>query len=112
MNTLSWLIYFAEIADKISFMSASIIIVCLFYSIFRLLFVDLDRIVDLPSTNKLILISVFFMVIGSFTPSRQTVMMIAASEYGEKIIKSEQTQKIVTPAMELLEKWMLKELSK
>jgi hypothetical protein len=108
MNTLSWLIYFAEIVDEISFMSATIIIVCLFYSICRLFFDDLDGI----STNKLILISVFSMVIGLVTPSRQTVMMIVASEYGEKIIKSEQTQKIATPAMELLEKWILKELSK
>lgn len=39
-------------------------------------------------------------------PKRDTIMMIAASEYGETALKSDDVQEIVNPARQILKKWI------
>lgn len=51
-------------------------------------------------------------VVATIIPSRQTIMMIAASEFGESIYKSDQIQDILNPASKLLKSFIKEELEK
>lgn len=51
-------------------------------------------------------------VIATIVPSRQTIMMIAASEFGESVYKSDQIQEILNPASKLLKSFIKEELEK
>jgi hypothetical protein len=44
-------------------------------------------------------------------PNRDTIMMIAASEYGETALKSDDVQEIVNPAKQILKKWIEDQLT-
>jgi hypothetical protein len=44
-------------------------------------------------------------------PKRDTIMMIAASEYGETALKSDDVQEIVNPARQILKKWIEDQLA-
>jgi hypothetical protein len=44
-------------------------------------------------------------------PKRDTIMMIAASEYGETALKSDDVQEIVNPARQILKKWINDQLA-
>ena len=53
-----------------------------------------------------------FVIVGmlaSLTPSRQTVLLIAASEMGEKVLNHPRVQTVMDPGIELLTTWMAKE---
>ena len=59
-----------------------------------------------------ILIPIASLFIGSFIPSKQTVMMIAASQYGEKILESRAVKELTDPALDLLKNWITSENEK
>jgi translation initiation factor 2B subunit (eIF-2B alpha/beta/delta family) len=60
--------------------------------------------------RALIIFSV--MIIPSIAiPKRDTIMMIAASEYGETALKSDDVQEIVNPAKQILKKWIEDQLA-
>ena len=44
-------------------------------------------------------------------PKRDTIMMIAASEYGETALKRDDVQEIVNPARQILKKWINDQLA-
>lgn len=46
---------------------------------------------------------------SSLLPSRQTVLLIAASEIGERIVTSERAQSVIDPSVDLLKTWMQRE---
>jgi hypothetical protein len=56
-------------------------------------------------------LAMFFLsgIIWGFTPNRQTVLLIAASEIGERIANNEKVQSVIDPSVELLKTWMTKE---
>lgn len=51
-------------------------------------------------------------IISTVIPSRQTLILISASEIGEKIINSDNTKAIIDPSVNLLKGWIRKELDK
>jgi len=51
-------------------------------------------------------------IIGTIIPSRNTIMMIAASEFGETLYKSEEVKEILNPASKLLKSYINDELNK
>jgi hypothetical protein len=60
--------------------------------------------------RALIIFSV--MIIPSIAiPKRDTIMMIAASEFGEDVLKSNYVQEIVNPAKQILKKWIEDQLA-
>lgn len=59
-----------------------------------------------------VLIPITALFIGSFIPSKQTVMMIAASQYGEKILESRAVKELTDPALDLLKNWITSENEK
>jgi hypothetical protein len=52
---------------------------------------------------------VFTGSLASFVPSRQTVLLIAASEMGERVLNHERVNQVIDPGIDLLKTWMEKE---
>ena len=52
---------------------------------------------------------ILFLVLDIFTPSRQTALLIAGSEFGETMMKSDTVKGVADPALGLLKTWILKE---
>ena len=45
-------------------------------------------------------------------PDRQTILLIAASEYGERIMNSERVNALVDPSIQYLQSWLRNEVNK
>lgn len=52
---------------------------------------------------------VFVGSLVSFVPNRQTVLLIAASEMGERVLNHERVNQVIDPGIDLLKTWMEKE---
>ena len=114
MNGLSWLIYLAEVVDTFGKMLGT----ALFISIFALMaasaavvigHVEEESVVGAFgkklakwTIGALFVGSIFFVI----TPSRQTVLLIAASEIGERVMTSDRVQGVIDPSVELLQTWI------
>lgn len=114
MNSLSWLIYLAEVVDTFGKMLGT----ALFVSIFALMAASAGIVIGhveeesaISSFGKrlakwtlgvLLIGSIFFVI----TPSRQTVLLIAASEIGERVMTHERAQRVIDPSVELLQTWI------
>ncbi len=135
MNNLSIIIYIADVIPKLgSFFAISATLSCLVivisgiaYLHYRSEFVISERegegFARYARNEKtfmdfwikifrraLIIFSV--MIIPSIViPKRDTIMMIAASEYGETALKSDDVQEIVNPARQILKKWIEDQLA-
>lgn len=101
MNTLSVLLYLADLAGNITGLAVAALIILglsLAFSWMPFLFADKspsDWTGWLASTlRRLILPIGICAVIISLMPSRNTIMLIAASEVGEAALASEQAQEI------------------
>lgn len=116
MNSLSWLIYFAGLVHSLIFITVIVSIVCFaIWTIARLAFIlhhermitkeDHER---LPSGNYLI-VGFICAGIASFLPTKNTVMLIAASELGQRLVTNQQVVDVVDPSIELLKTWIKKE---
>lgn len=55
-----------------------------------------------------IVASLVFGLLGALMPSRNTMLLIAASEIGERTMNNERVQRVVDPSMELLTTWITK----
>ena len=56
-------------------------------------------------------IVVFSIVLQIVIPTKQTMIMVAASEVGDKVVKSEKMQQILDPSIDLLQQWIKNELA-
>ena len=50
--------------------------------------------------------------VAILVPSQKTMILIGASEFGEKMLMSDKAQKLLDPSYQLLETWINKELAK
>lgn len=50
--------------------------------------------------------------LGVLIPNQTTIILIGASEFGERMVQSERVQNIVDPSYQLLETWIKRELTK
>jgi hypothetical protein len=62
--------------------------------------------------RKTLIIFLAAIILSTVIPKRDTIMMIAASEYGETVLKSDNVQEIVNPAKQILKKWIEDQLAK
>lgn len=114
MNSLSWLIYLAEVINTFGKMLGT----ALFISICALMVasaaVVIGHLEEKPAiasagrrlakwTLSILFVGSIFFVI---TPSRQTVLLIAASEIGERVMTSDRVQGVIDPSVELLQTWI------
>ena len=51
-------------------------------------------------------------VVAIVIPTQKTMVLIGASEFGEKMLMSEKAQRLLDPSYQLLEAWINKELEK
>jgi hypothetical protein len=116
MNSLSWLIYFAGLVHSLIFITVIVSFVCFtIWIIARCAFImHHERMItkedqeQLPSGNYLI-VGFICAGIASILPSKNTVMLIAASELGQRLVTSQQVVDVVDPSIELLKTWIKKE---
>ncbi len=126
MNSLSWLIYAAGVVQSADFVIGSLVILIIpaltllkMGGAFQntdwkfvkgeLTKVDLGE-DKLPFSVKQLIAAWFVLAfIGIVTPSRSTVILIASSEYGEKILNNPKINQIVDPSIDLLKIWIEKE---
>ncbi len=126
MNSLSWIIYAAGVVHSVDLVVGSLIVLIIpALTLMKLLgaFQDTDwKFVKgeltkvemgedkLPfSVRQLIAAWFVLSFIGIVIPSRQTVVLIASSEYGEKILNNPKITEVVDPSIDLLKTWIEKE---
>lgn len=107
MNTLSWFLYFAGIAQELK------VLVIIIGSIFgigggmMLLFSLVEQAKPVFSPTKPLIVGLVLLLFGALLPSSNTIYAIAVSEMGEKVVMSETGQK----ALEAVNRWISKQLA-
>jgi hypothetical protein len=101
MNSLSWMIYLADVAENIGFVCGLMLILGLAAGGICVLFWD-----DIENGKRLIkpylITMAVVMFVGTVVPSKEAIYAMAASESGEKILKSETGDK----AIQALNAWL------
>ena len=127
MNSLSWLIYVANVAESLSGFLAFITIVFALGAI-PVCIVALVHMDEQPNYRQLsepdltlrrkrkvaafkLSCALFaaMTIVGittSLIPNRQTVLLIAASEIGERVMTHQLVQDVVDPSINLLQTWI------
>ena len=103
MNDLSWLLYFADIADNLSGILRPISFVLITVSILMGLFLfpvncEADKEFKLFYTTlfkNVLIATAIVSIVSSVIPSKETLYAIAVSEVGEEVVKSETANKAV-----------------
>jgi hypothetical protein len=128
MNSLSWFIYLAEVSNGF----CNFLVFFAVMSFVLLAMCGLIRGVGSPTrefenftkeekeklskfTKYSFLCGVVCIIVSIFIPSKNTLMLIAASEYGQKFVESKTAQEIIDPSTQLLKEWInnqLKEIKK
>ena len=135
MNNLSIIIYFADVVPKLGSLFAILSTLSVFVMVLssiaylqkRSEFIDSEREGESYAKHaqetkssmdfwikvfRLALVIFLVAIIPSIAiPKRDTIMMIAASEYGETALKSDDVQEIVNPARQILKKWINDQLA-
>lgn len=135
MNNLSIIIYFADVVPKLGSLFAILSTLSVFVMVLtsiaylqkRSEFIESERegasfakhAQETKSSMdfwikifRLALVIFLVAIIPSIAiPKRDTIMMIAASEYGETALKSDDVQEIVNPARQILKKWINDQLA-
>lgn len=127
MNEVSWLIYFSNISPNIGglliFIGILILLIAGAYLLWSCIVTDdltkwhaesgqknLDVIEKVFKTRKplpvLVSMSVAFWIIAAFCPSQETVLAIAASEFGEQMLHS----KTANLAEQALDSWLQRQI--
>ena len=131
MNNLSWMIYLADASASLaSFLffiafvfgiAAVIATITVIVNVFETDEYNRRYSDDIITSKRSLKKSAFKIAITAFIcmiitgstssllPSRQTVLLIAASEIGERIVTSERAQSVIDPSIDLLKTWMQRE---
>jgi hypothetical protein len=112
MNTLSWIIYLAELSETLKAFLAIATAAAVFATAgFLITYAHSHRqeeVIWLSRTK----ISAMALIVSALScamlPSRQTVMLIVASELGERVVSNAQITSVVDPSLELLNAWISK----
>lgn len=95
MNSLSWMIYAAEVVGRVGptlmFGGGCFMLLGLF-----LFLPASDDLLSFSSCRKILFAGIVALFIGLFVPSASTVYMVAASEAGEQVIKTPEAREMFT----------------
>lgn len=110
MNSLSWLIYLADIIGNFRV----ILFVSGLFGVSVLLVWMAGVAIEDATPPKIKYFSWVLpcFIIASLIPSESTMKLIAASEFGERIVNSERVQGIVDPGLKYVEQWLKDQLKK
>lgn len=131
MNSLSFLIYLSGVTGSMSgfltFLASVFAIMAIISAVVWVIMHDqTDQYGNMVNDKSLVyrndmrkhswrwfwvfmMLCVFSGSMRALTPSRQTVLLIAASEMGEKALNHPRVQTVMDPGIELLTTWMAKE---
>jgi hypothetical protein len=129
MNTLSWFIYFIGVVPALKGVMIAVAIlsgIALGLVILSHMFNRSDTYSEQEKENfdeisapvyrywrkVFVWILCVSVPITVFVPNQKTMILIGASEFGEKMIMSEKAQKLLDPSYQLLEAWINEELKK
>lgn len=132
MNSLSWLIYLADVISGLSVVSVILFFVFGLASIVLFIascvtYLDANNEYSIGNEDvrerrmglhhfwkehfsTAIKIEVAVLILAIFVPSKNTVYAIAASEMGERVLKSEQVQGVASDATKALQIWIRKQI--
>jgi len=116
MNDLSWLIYLADIAGSVGGILTFLAVIAGATAVVSLIVTGIavaDRHLETAAAARRIFrqampAGIACGLIAGFIPGRQTVMMIAASEIGQRAVNSASVAGVVDPSLELLKTWIAK----
>lgn len=117
MNSLSLLIYLAGVVNNLGAFMTLLSVLSL-VSIFIITFLwlisvgDIDKELSKRIINFIkipIVVGLITASFSTFIPSRQTVLLIAASEMGEKVLNNEKVGQVIDPSIDLITTWMKNE---
>lgn len=111
MNNLSWFIYLADVLSNLQPLLASVGALLAFALSFALVYGLIEE--DLPfiRIGKWVVVPIILLIIACLIPSKQTIYMIAGSEAGEMVVKSEEAQQILGDIKDVI-RTQLNELKK
>jgi MFS family permease len=105
MNSLSWMIYLAEVAGNLRSMAALGLFIGAPLAGFGLAVWAIEGKIG-PAWRACLSIYIFFvaglLVTAAFMPSSRTIYMIAASEAGETVVTSPEAKEILNDLRELI----------
>ena len=115
MTNLAWIIYGAEIVGNFAAAFGVFLFIFGLATLFGFLAVGVTAHVDGTDSEEFQRAKIFLkivgsitgviLILGSFIPSKNTVLMIAAANYGDEIYRSD-LKEIVDPAKKLLKQWV------
>jgi hypothetical protein len=114
MNQLSWFIYLSDILGNfqigLNVVGWGFICALLLWSFVRIIDEDAR---DAPMRPRWYgwVIGVACASIAMALPGKDTMRLMAASEFGERVINSERVQGIVDPGLKYVEKWLKDQLA-
>jgi hypothetical protein len=116
MNDLSWLIYLADIAGSVGGLLIFLTVIAGTAAVVSLIVAfaaAVDDYLEIAAAARRIFrqalpACIACGLIAGFIPDRQTVMMIAASEIGQRAVNSPNVAAVVDPSLELLKAWIAK----
>src|ERR1043166_2812405 len=116
MNNLSWLIYGMQVLDglrNLLFILAFLILLGLGVWLFFGCVVSDEDPEPLKAWRshfcRWAVIAVSCIVLGILTPARSTLLLIAGSEVGQRIVQSQTSKEIIDPGLDLLKTWIATE---
>lgn len=119
MNSLSWFIYLTQVTDSIGTGAAILGGVGLFSFVFVVMAIGwlvedgkLTKAQAFSYGRTVFFVSVSLLTVSALLPSRQTMLLIAGSEMGERLVKSESVNSVVNPGVDLLKTWIKRETEK
>lgn len=126
MNSLSWTIYLIYLMGNIHPLMISIGVVFTLFNVGCVIYhaaalgdypppkgdkADQHRSKRLEAAKRLAFGLPILFALGSIMPDKQTAVLIAASQVGEKLITSEKVTSVVDPSVDLLKTWIQNELN-
>lgn len=134
MNNLSWFIYFVQVCDNIGALLIVAGVVTLITPVLNLAFTGIRADRAYYNTTSMggaddearrevwrgyrgswkpyVAASVALFMLSALLPSRQTLLLIAGSEIGERVATSDAVKGVVDPGVDLLKSWIKKETDK
>ncbi len=101
MNSLSWIIYLAGVSQSISVLLGFAAVLTLFGLVFFGIVYEFSNDFMLAA-RKWIFIAAGCAIVAALIPSKESIYAIAASEYGEEVLKTPEASK----ARKALNSWL------
>ena len=116
MNNLSWMIYLAEVCERVQGVAEILAFMLGFMGAFAVFAMwmhvsEIGAKVAASLTVLYLLVELPLIALGAFTPSSSTIYMIAASEAGETVVTSPEAKEMLGDLKEIIRRKLKEELN-